>query len=100
MEHRWVMECHLGRRLRRDEIVHHIDGDKLNNALANLELTDAKAHSSHHNNKHPRTKRCAVCGATFTPHPTKRKRAKSCSPRCKAELLRMAAHRRWGTLPE
>lgn len=37
-EHRYVMEQHLGRKLLPEETVHHIDGDKLNNSLENLEL--------------------------------------------------------------
>lgn len=47
-EHRYVMEQHLGRRLRRDEHVHHIDGDKTNNALSNLRLLTEAEHKSLH----------------------------------------------------
>ncbi len=38
LEHRYVMERHLGRGLHPGETVHHIDGDRQNNALSNLEL--------------------------------------------------------------
>ena len=38
LEHRFVMEQHLGRKLTADETVHHVDGDRANNSLANLEL--------------------------------------------------------------
>lgn len=38
LEHRLVMEKHIGRYLDPDEVVHHIDGNRSNNAISNLEL--------------------------------------------------------------
>lgn len=44
-EHRLVMEKFLGRKLTFDEVVHHKDGNGLNNDLSNLELMSRKEHS-------------------------------------------------------
>jgi len=49
--HRWIMERHLGRRLYYNEVVHHIDGDKLNNRIENLRLfKNQEEHNRHHLN--------------------------------------------------
>lgn len=49
-EHRLVMEAYLGRYLTRLEKVHHIDGDRTNNLIENLELTHDEEHTRHHKN--------------------------------------------------
>lgn len=47
-QHRLVMEEHLGRALTSDEEIHHIDGDKLNNDIENLQIMTRAEHTSHH----------------------------------------------------
>ena len=47
-QHRIVVEKMLGRKLKKGEIVHHIDGDKHNNASSNLKVTTQSKHIKIH----------------------------------------------------
>lgn len=66
LEHRVVVENALGRLLSDNEIVHHLDENKKNNRLDNLEVMSRSAHTRHHA---PRRKMwwptCAECGVVF-----------------------------------
>lgn len=46
--HRHIMEEHIGRPLERDEVVHHINGDPLDNRLENLCILKRGEHSTKH----------------------------------------------------
>lgn len=50
-EHRYVVEKHLGRKLLLEEVVHHIDGNKANNNIDNLEVMSKPEHDKLHNGR-------------------------------------------------
>ena len=47
-EHRFLMEKHLGRKLKTDEVVHHINGNGKDNRINNLKIEILSEHSKHH----------------------------------------------------
>lgn len=48
LQHRRVMEDYLGRKLRSDEIIHHIDENKHNNKISNLKIVTRAEHAKIH----------------------------------------------------
>lgn len=95
-EHRVVMEQHLGRKLAPYEYVHHINGDKLDNRIENLEVVSAATHGLRHST-YPVIKTCAVCGMTFAPHPTMRRLGKTCGEKCGKRLGAITRRQRRST---
>ncbi len=47
--HRWIMEQHIGRKLSRQEVVHHKNGHILDNRIENLKIMAFGKHSTYHN---------------------------------------------------
>ena len=68
-EHRVLMENKLGRLLLSTEIVHHIDGNKKNNSIENLEVMASKEHNRQHTSSRGKKMcllKCPECNELFT----------------------------------
>jgi hypothetical protein len=53
LHHRHVMEKHLSRKLRSDEKIHHINGNKTDNRIENLMIVGQSEHIREHHGRDP-----------------------------------------------
>lgn len=97
LHHRVVIENSLGRILEPYEIVHHINKNKKDNRLENLEILNITVHSKLHGLQNGRKfvkLKCPNCGIIFDkPHNSthlskSNQKFSTCSPRCRGQLSR------------
>lgn len=67
LHHRVVMENHLGRLLTENEVVHHLNEDKKDNRIENLEVMTKEEHGRHHGQTGRQNSilQCAYCHKVF-----------------------------------
>lgn len=86
-EHRIVMEKNLGRKLLKNEVVHHVDNDRLNNNISNLWTFDCHGcHMSHHTRGRPLEYRYADVHTDYYTGLKARRKAKRFCRVCTSEF--------------
>lgn len=94
LEHRIVMENHLGRLLKKEEVVHHKDGNRKNNHIDNLEVLSNNYHAAMHTASRGRMMvdlQCPWCNKQFSKYKSQTYLSKggfftACSKRCRGKL--------------
>lgn len=93
LEHRYLMEQHLGRKLTDDEQVHHVNGIKNDNRVENLVVMTNAEHQRFHDHldvmREPVMVEvfCQLCGAACRRKPSRAAITKFCSNECRLVAL-------------
>jgi hypothetical protein len=92
LEHRVVMAVAIGRPLATDEHVHHMNGDRADNRLTNLQLLTNAEHQRLHDFGAVRRRRvsliCQQCGNGYEKKASREKESRFCSNACRFESIR------------
>jgi len=96
LHHRIVMENELGRLLNANEVVHHVNHDKKDNRIENLEVLTASQHATLHAQEQGQSLvqlKCPQCMTIFTrrkgdTHLQKKSSWTSCSRSCRGKFSR------------
>jgi hypothetical protein len=93
LESKYFMSKTIGRAIKNNEIIHHIDGNIKNNNLENLQLMSRSEHAMWHGKRHNNLKTfqfwptrgeviCDGCGIKFYPKRPPRCKQVFCSKQC------------------
>jgi len=106
LEHRYIIEQHIGRKLRKNEVVHHKGTkysigsieNKQDNRIKNLELLDKIKHDAFHStgrDKGGNKITCFVCGKIVKRNPSQaiRTHRQVCSRECQLKLPRIKKYK-------
>ena len=90
-EHIIVCENKIGRKLKKDECVHHKNENRKDNSPDNLKVMKKGKHKSYHAKKRKRKGEyllCPVCKKSFYVKPSHLKARKTCSFKCAGKLFK------------
>lgn len=90
---KYLVQCHIGRKLSSEETIDHIDGNFLNNNLSNLRIVSRSDHCrSHSFKKEEITRICKICGKLFLT--SDMNRVTCSSPVCRGKCAHVLGYNR------